>query len=230
MSELFDDISRIVGSPIPRRRAIRAVGGAVLGAFLGASVFRRLGSAQTATTCCRGLGGSACVFQGQVVCGRDAFTQERCESLGGEWRAGHTCCLDSHTCASPQVCCGATCCDSTNSVCLNDACCPTNRVCGNSTICCPSGTICAPGTQECCPVARFCPGNQTCCPSGTVCVNEACCPSERVCTNPTTNQTICCSSGRCCGGTKCCSSGVCTSDGMNCGGGGFGGPLISPSR
>jgi hypothetical protein len=45
-----------------------------------------------------------------------------------------------------------------------------------------------------------------------------------VCTNPTTNQTICCSSGSCCGGTKCCANG-CTSDGMNCKT-----VLVSPAR
>lgn len=206
MSELFDDISRIVGSPIPRRRALKAVGGALMGAVFGASLYRKVSSAQTTSSCCQGDGGSCVSQDGTMFCDpRDPWFQEKCEAAGFEWRPGHTCCPDFHTCPpEAAVCCGATCCDD-NSFCLNGACCPMNRVCQNFTFCCPSNTVC---------------------------VNNVCCPTERVCTNPTTNQTICCSSGRCCGGTKCCPSGVCTSDGLNCGGGGFGGGpiVISPSR
>ena len=77
MSQLFDDISRIVGSPIPRRRAIKAIGGAVVGAFLGASVFRRLGSAQTPTRCCRGSGG-ACILPAPLPCQRTSDAREVC--------------------------------------------------------------------------------------------------------------------------------------------------------
>jgi hypothetical protein len=228
MSELFDDISRIVGSPIPRRRALKAIGGALVGAVFGTSVLRNVRSAQEVSSCCRATGGS-CFFQGvSVVCvPHQPWTRDKCEAAGYEWREGHSCCPDGHTCPPDTLCCGATCCDS-NSVCLNDVCCPADSVCGDFTFCCPSGSICIQSTQECCPTAQFCPGSQTCCPSGTVCVNEMCCPTARVCRNPTTNETICCSSGVCCGGTKCCTSGVCTSDGLNCGGGS--GPIFSPTR
>lgn len=205
MSELFDEISRIVGSPIPRRRALKAVGGALIGAVFATSVYRKASSAQTMSYCCAGPGGSCFSQDEPLFCDpRLPWTQEKCEVSGYEWRPGHSCCSDGHTCPpTTSVCCGATCCD-LDSICLGDVCCPTNRVCQNSTLCCPSGTVC---------------------------VNNACCPTNRVCTNPTTNQTICCSSGRCCGGTKCCPSGVCTSDGMNCGTSGGGGPfVISPAR
>lgn len=201
MSELFDDISRIVGSPIPRRRAIKAIGGALIGALLGASVFKSVSSARQGSSCCQGPGGY-CFFEGQeVFCDpRQPWTQEKCVAAGFEWRVDHSCCSDGHICPSNGVCCGVTCCDA-NSVCLGDECCPANRACGNF-----------------------------CCPSGSVCVNGACCPTQRVCTDPATNQTICCASGRCCGGTKCCSSGTCTSDGMNCGSS-SGNPItVSPAR
>lgn len=215
MSELFDDISRIVGSPIPRRHALKAIGGALLGAVFTTSIYRKVSSAQVFSRCCRSTGGTCYFGETPQACDPRIYTKDKCVALGFEWREGHSCCPDGHTCPAGEICCGATCCGGSNPVCFEGACCTDERVCGNFSFCCPSGFVCSQSTQQCCPTAQYCPGSQTCCPNGTICVNEMCCPTASVCTDPFTNQTICCSSGSCCGGTKCCPNG-CTSDGLNC--------------
>ena len=81
MKSFFDDISRIVASPIPRRRAMRLVAGGLAGAALAALGFERPAYAACAsgtfacgTKCCNCVteqccGGTGCCAKGVDCCG-----------------------------------------------------------------------------------------------------------------------------------------------------------------
>ena len=75
MSDLFDDISRIIARPMPRRQAFKLVGGAVGGTVL-ASL---------------GLGGASRILAAN--CGRATCT------------GSQSCCFNTLCCSSSAVCC-----------------------------------------------------------------------------------------------------------------------------
>jgi hypothetical protein len=219
MSELFDNISRIVASPVPRRQALKAIGGALLGAVFAGSAHRKVRSAAADVYYCCPGGGGACSFLNTVAfCNPDhPWDEAACTGAGFQWVAGGACCPDGHVCQGVEVCCGPQCCP-VGTMCIGVVdveCCPEQRVCCNNTVCCEPGTISAEGKTLCCPVAQYMPNVDGCCPDGSVYLNGDCCLSTRVCTGAG-GATICCPSGRCCGGTKCCPGG-CTPDGQNCG-------------
>ena len=77
MSTLFDDVARIIASPISRRKALRMVGGAV-----GSAAFAALGletaswaltAASASVSCKKGQTacGSSCCSSTQICCGND---------------------------------------------------------------------------------------------------------------------------------------------------------------
>jgi len=210
MSNLFDDVARIVASPISRRQAIRLVSGAVLtGWGLGRAAWA-LGAQTASTTCPSGQTpcGTTCCKTGQTCCEPLAA---KCCGPGKVCCPGPTagkvqCCLGGPTPGNP--CQGATNCSNAT---------PSHRktvalvggaaggaaatalalTSGAPTSACPSGqTVC--GTI-------CCTGNQTCCePLGAKC----CSPGKVCCAGPTAGRVQCCAVGPspsspCVGATKC---------------------------
>src|SRR5271165_4018590 len=101
MSKLFDDVSRIIGSPVSRRKMLGLVGGAVGGAVLASlGLGEAYGDDHDNKPKCG---------KHQIVCGRTC-----CDP-------GQTCC-DGKCCGSKQVCCNGKCC-SPGQTCCNGKCC-----------------------------------------------------------------------------------------------------------
>ncbi len=126
-STRFDDIARIIASPIERREAIRLVS-----RVMGGSVLAALG-----------LGGNSLFGQNASPC--PTALQFLCGSLSGT----HSCCV-----VNSQQCCtdiGAYCCPSADK-CCHGVCCAGNQVCcggpENVPRCCEPGQICCKG--RCC--------------------------------------------------------------------------------
>jgi hypothetical protein len=211
MSELFDNITRIVGSPVPRRQALKAIGGALLGAVFAGSTYRKTRAAAD-QTCCQGDDGT-CLLPGMADCNYAVvmWNQNNCAVQGGQWVAGGSCCTESLACLPNENCCGFICCPP-GGECFGGVCCPPERLYLGG--CCPEGSVPINNGAACCPADRVLP-NGTCCAAGNVVVNGACCLSTRVCVGAG-GATICCPGGRCCGGTRCCPGG-CTPNGLNCG-------------
>ena len=139
MSALLDDISRIIASPIPRRQALRLLGGVV-----GGGVLTYLGRAS------RGLGAPAGGAQQggpqkPEKCGHNQFL---CPDNKTCCTTGQTCC-NGNCCPAGQTCCGS----SGSTVCCagGQACC-TDGPSGQANYCC--GT--AKGTAECCAPGYYC--------------------------------------------------------------------------
>jgi hypothetical protein len=235
MSELFDDISRIVGSQIPRRQALRLIVGGITAAVLSNLGFEHAAQAQSAT--CR-VASSSCVpcSPGQT---------SNCKTAGGSplCCAGVQCPTSrfnvGQCCPTESQCCGTGCCD-VSCVCTCDTnCCTLERACppGPQGFCCPEGMRCkdrdkreccslVPFGQDCnnpnlcCPTAENCStcasGFSRCCPVGTSCQQcsnpsgSICCPANQSCINGG-----CCPDNKICGGTTCCDSdGKCCINGI----------------
>jgi hypothetical protein len=139
MSVFFDDLSRIIASPMPRRQAFKLIGGA-----LGGAVITSLGFAQGSgdTTCPKGdtLCGSGkhavCCTSGQKCCGNSAIGFICCGS-------GGLCCTDAskpYCIQAHEVCCRGKCCIPGQ----KQTCCTT----ATSGICCSADEICCSG--KCC--------------------------------------------------------------------------------
>lgn len=232
MSGAFDEFARNLATPMPRRRALRLLGGAIVVAAVPAL---RAGSARGAAAASLPLGRFAekpCLKG--VFCG---FAVNNGYNIG--------CC---HNPKVPFVCCnqnqetgswccpeGFTCGDGTgkgkgNCICngavnpKTGACnCPPNKVCGKQ--CCEEHETCDNGECVRCDDDNRC--GTDCCPTGSVCRNKArslccvkswkpctagsggvvkCCPpSNDCCFNQKTKSYTCCDQGRKCedGACKC---------------------------
>jgi len=155
MSLLIDDLSRIIASPMPRRKALRLagnmLGGGIL-AYLGLGRASR-GHAQPTRSC----------GTHQIQCGSTC-----CDSV-------ETCC--GGRCYGPDAkehadCCGSVLCSKAAQQCCTDHCCrKTESCCGSR--CCASGQACCHG--KCCAPGQVCCGS-TCCGEGYVCCNNRCVP------------------------------------------------------
>ncbi len=143
MAELFDDISRIIGSQMPRRNALRLISSVFVGAALGATAKGRSYSPTTPsriTVCCIGEGG-VCYQTGPpyVVCPTSPpFTQAQCNDLGPghTWIANGTRCNQRLCCNVGETCCSTKCCSAQKPHCNNGVCCDDNHSCYNNTQCC----------------------------------------------------------------------------------------------
>jgi hypothetical protein len=99
MSVLFDDISRLVASPLPRRRLIAMIGRTVAGSAIAAMwPGRSVAVAQTAC-CTEGCDEqftcwSGCSVPGMVICGH--YLYNSCDEAPPECRAACFCkeCVD----------------------------------------------------------------------------------------------------------------------------------------
>jgi hypothetical protein len=152
MSFLFDDVSRVIGSPVSRRKMIGMVGGAVGGALLTSLGLRAAAGAQTPTTKCP---------PGKTVCGAYCCSSDQV-------------CLNGLCCPPDHVNCNGKCCGGT---CNNGVCCGKNLTyCGGA--CCSEGIICCNG--KCCGSTTAVCYNGKCCGSGIIC-NGVCCDPNQVC-------------------------------------------------
>lgn len=148
MSALIDDISRVIASPISRRRAFKMVSGAVGGAVLASLGWGRaahaMGMDGPANPPCDKHGvlcGGKCYPPGYSCCGRVV-----CDGF-------HHCCAD-HCCGVRQYCCGSRCCDYGSTCCGNNTCCPFGVDCCHGKCCSTPGSKCCGNT--CCPPGNFC--------------------------------------------------------------------------
>jgi hypothetical protein len=220
---LFDQLSRLIATPMPRRRALR-----LMGSTLAAATFAGLRPGAARAEClCRG-GLKCCPPEGPWCClpdwpccpgaGPPGFAEccapdETCCGRGGCCPPSFQCCppiLDGYTycCEPDEHCCGGD---------LGQLCCDPDW------FCCPGGDACAPPGGHCCPergisclAEDFCcgppeycctgecpPGRAECgtgcCQENEVCLGgtETCCPSERVC------GTTCCPLGQVCEAGSC---------------------------
>jgi hypothetical protein len=144
MSFLLDDVARILASPLPRRQAVKLLGGALAGGFLGALGLRRA-TAQD---------------QPDVKC---AAPKVKC---------GTKCCVATDQCCNTpgyvlfcapktRVCCGHKSCPATDKCCTT----ATPPFCAVKTHTCCGATSCKPG-EVCC--------NGVCCAVGRRCVKGRC--------------------------------------------------------
>ena len=102
MDKLFDDISRILASPVPRRKALRLFAGGVASALVAA-----LGPM-------RGDALDNC-GSGQTPCGTTPSGSQRCCT------PSQFCCNNAACCSRNVVCCGSKCC-SPGDACVNNKC------------------------------------------------------------------------------------------------------------
>jgi hypothetical protein len=192
MNDRFDELAKSLAEGVPRREALRRLGGGLLTAMLASLGLENAwgqggggGSFTKCSTYCNTLPrpqrsncNSAC-----RQCGGN--TSNLCPSKDS----------DKVTCCSQgQVCCGGVCCSSANCVGQVCALCPQGQA-----LC---GATCCPLTQVCC--------NGVCCGPGQTCISGMC-QAQPTCladgSQCNTNTPPCCSGN--------CASGVCQAN-PNC--------------
>jgi len=120
MDELFDDISRILASPVPRRRALKLVVGGLAGAALAVLGFERPAY-------------GACT-SGKFACGTKC-----CDC------ANEQCCNGTSCCAKGVDCCGTNC----DKCCASDEFCrASDKKCIKGSRPSPSEPACPPPTTS----------------------------------------------------------------------------------
>jgi hypothetical protein len=172
----FDDLTRIIGTPISRRKTIRALLGTTL-----AGVFS-FGAAEEAAACVRL--GKKC-GQGTRCCAGAPCKRGRCRCKKGLTKCGKVC-RDLRadatncgkcgvTCVSGQTCAGGACtCDNQSCTgCCDGASCrsgDTDALCGaGGGVCrqCATGETCQNGVCAC--TKRSCPRQHVCAAAGSTC-------------------------------------------------------------
>lgn len=203
MSELFDDITRVVAAPVSRRQALKLIAGTVgavlLSRFLGKP---RLAMAiecddelypyECADICCRYdyVCASTVLLNGGGTYGIccEQWVDHLCSTGDYGW-----CCDVDKLCGSEPFTCSE--CVEGYEAC-GDFCCDTAA----GQFCCdPVHNLCCEAGVECCYDLS---GNGTCCPDGTRCVPEhpwghlprpnVCCPEDQACKGQ------CCPDGESC--------------------------------
>jgi hypothetical protein len=134
MGHFFDQAARVIASPMPRREALKALGGAAAAGIL-ASLGIKTASAQSAPTacqpackatqqCCTTGTKATCRDANQICCGNDACAPNQfCCNTGAKpfcRTAKKTCCGDV-ACGPDQTCCSGKCCPK-NQSCVNGRC------------------------------------------------------------------------------------------------------------
>ena len=151
MSLLIDDVSRIVASPVSRRKMLGMLSGAIGGAMV-ASLGLRTAAFAAAVPPCKA---------GQTPCGTTCCGSPKV-------------CVNGICCPAGDVNCGGKCCPGT---CTNGLCCGKNTTYCNGK-CCAAGNICCNGV--CCTSSQAVCLNGKCCASGIVC-NGVCCNPNQIC-------------------------------------------------
>src|SRR5450755_3331039 len=117
MHSLLDDVARILASPLPRRRALKLVSGALAGGILAALDLRPAAAQNDAKPKCPPR--TTKCGTGSLCC---SSTQTCCTTSATPFCAtqGKTCCGKT-SCSSGQTCCKGVCCGK-NQVCKNGRC------------------------------------------------------------------------------------------------------------
>lgn len=228
MSELLDELARSMAQPMPRRRALRLLGGALFTiAVPGVATTKaraasaKCGAGEIECRCdcrggtCRDCTGPICL----VNCCRTKYG-EYCDcAFAGACRAkpcskpcpsGYRCCEDDEFCANSQQ---KLCCKIGERGC-GPRCCQPNEECRTIRIGTGSERVC---TKRCPQGQAWC-GKDTCCPRKWKCINEKsglckrCWPDEEECTETKTccnrKTTQCCGTAGCCPKSRtCCNQG-----------------------
>jgi hypothetical protein len=173
MTNRLDEMAKALAGELPRREALKRLGGLVVGGLaaslgLPSRAWADDSVADCFDACCRGNPG---VHKCHEACKQGA-----------------------------QTSCGGVCCPS--SLCISGTCCPAALVCGtgSSAVCCAPPSLCIAG--KCCPATEVCPDGPSpvCCSPPSVCVSNGCCPpGTPVCGFLGSNLATCCPSpGICC--------------------------------
>ena len=215
---MIDDLARELTRPMPRRRALRVLGGAVAVALVPAfrpsiAAAESCGALGCSGKCCSTTDWRTPGLQG-VCCDQE---EKCCLGFSNPKDPEHTygwCCpadsecgdeLDSckSACKAPSYLCGDDCCDQ------DAACCPVTE---DKPICCPDGMECTkqitPGNIGITPDSPY-----VCCPAEqlvtALTVSKICCPEGSV-RQPSgglaTAGGLCCTAGNVCAGRDCCDS------------------------
>lgn len=140
MSNLIDDVSRILAAPMPRRTAIRGLAQLLTGVAFAS--FTKQAWAQSCATCCRLFG--------------DCPAGMRCCGFAGGspvCASGRNTCCGAGTCPSGSRCCnpfgfGSPVCASGSAICCGTGTCPSGSTCCNFLGL--GSPICASRNQVCC--------------------------------------------------------------------------------
>ena len=138
MSLLIDELSRLIASPVPRRRALRLAGKMLGGGLL---TYLGLGRASRGLAQANSCGGNqvpcgqTCCYPFEICCGGACYGpeyKERAACCGSVLcsKASQQCCTD-HCCRKSETCCGAHCC-SPGQACCRGHCCAPGEVCCNN--------------------------------------------------------------------------------------------------
>ena len=176
---LFDDITRILGSPMPRRQAFKLIAGGLAGGSL-ISLLEPQPAHAAGAKC-----GQPCGFFTSCIEGK-------CQDVNGKQMCCIDFCFDACCCHPTPICFPKS--DGKTAMCCA-------AVCGFS-ICCPAGTKCFPPARCC---SSICGPQEECCKPSESCqgkgLNKQCC-SEPLCEGGTT---CCAKQGMGCNSKdKCC--------------------------
>ncbi len=194
MAGRFDDLTRILGSGLNRRDALRLSVATVAGSYL-SLVWPKAAWAEQPRQ-----GGVFCLptftlKNGDKVCGvSEAATEDMCSQdtccgfyLDGGAKKARKCCTTDKDCAcckQDEICCG-------NRASAHAACCPSNQGCDED-------------TGRCC--AEFCGPAKHCCAACEDCTNgecktaaDRCGTGQHCCENLHRPGFHCCPAGMCCG-------------------------------
>ena len=221
MKEFLDALARSLAHPMPRRRALRVFGGALIGLMVPA--FNRGAKAQTRAVCydMPEIPGAAPRPCSSGACCQPQSSNPAGSFMGQCYGAGERCCthvftnVDGREAAQIGICSVTQLCakNATNApateFCID---CPSRIICGEN--CCNAGETCAQRAGMCCPVGQAACGG-VCCPTGAPCQLAAlslCCPvGQTVCNVPVRRGqrqvAICCQPGETCCAGVCCSAG-----------------------
>lgn len=246
MSSLFDDLARTLATQMPRRRALRLLGSAVvvatvpgfraLPARAGAMVTQGECGGTTPKRCDNGKGTAICVpatttccfFDDAVVGCRQCYkcgpNSKLLPCIGSdELRCGQICCAEGEFCADRQqpLCCtkGANYCGVIGT--------PGSGQSGRGKgTCCPEGTKCCGNDKrtDCCGPGQGCKDGRCTCPKDkrVKCGKDCCDKTSEHCSNgkccPKGKKN--CGDGRCCDDENdCCEKMCCNGPGRICAGG-----------
>lgn len=198
----FDELARALATPMPRRRALRIVGLALLGASVPAVASRAARAAVAGgcaficgddksfdccsgdDTCCWPPGLNPVCCPTGNVCDQNAGCVAPCAD--GRPRCGVTCCSAGKSCTDPSR---SLCCDDGSTLC-DGKCCPKGFECATLVVAGKRNELCVPR-----------------CPSGQTRCGVACCPRGTRCSNPNTATCGKCPPGQRGCGKRCCPSG-----------------------
>jgi hypothetical protein len=144
MGALFDDISRVLASEMPRRRALWVIAGSLAEAALLACSGQPTAPSSSpdrdqADDCDCGPGFECCPPGPNLCCPTGKCCKDRC--CGPD---SHCCFGQNRCCLVDQKCCGDACCGPDSDCCNED----TNLCCLSADKCCID--TCCPQSNECC--------------------------------------------------------------------------------